>query len=77
INEVWFRNTSEPDYEEGRSRLREKVSSLRSMPAGCKIADYGTRRRYSRHWHGELLPLLRDGLGEQFVGTSNVYFANH
>ncbi|NJC48951.1 UNVERIFIED_ORG: nicotinate phosphoribosyltransferase [Xanthomonas campestris] len=77
INEVWFRNTSEPDYEEGRRRLREKVSSLRSMPAGCKIADYGTRRRYSRHWHGELLPLLRDGLGEQFVGTSNVYFAKH
>ncbi|PKV13108.1 nicotinate phosphoribosyltransferase [Xanthomonas prunicola] len=75
INEVWFRNTSEPDFEEGRSRLREKVSSLRSMPAGCKIADYGTRRRYSRQWHGELLPLLRDGLGEQFVGTSNVYFA--
>ncbi|MBB3802930.1 nicotinate phosphoribosyltransferase [Xanthomonas arboricola] len=77
INEVWFRNTSEPDFEEGRSRLRAKVSSLRSMPAGCKIADYGTRRRYSRHWHGELLPLLRDGLGEQFVGTSNVYFAKH
>ncbi|RYE88420.1 MAG: nicotinate phosphoribosyltransferase, partial [Oxalobacteraceae bacterium] len=77
VNEVWFRNTSKPDYEEGRSRLREKVSSLRSMPAGCKIADYGTRRRYSRHWQGELLPLLRDGLGEQFVGTSNVYFAKH
>ncbi|ASK91004.1 nicotinate phosphoribosyltransferase [Xanthomonas campestris pv. trichodesmae] len=75
INEVWFRNTSEPDFEEGRSRLREKVASLRSMPTGCKIADYGTRRRYSRQWHGELLPLLRDGLGEQFVGTSNVYFA--
>ncbi|MCF5921607.1 nicotinate phosphoribosyltransferase, partial [Xanthomonas perforans] len=42
INEVWFRNTSEPDFEEGRSRLREKVASLRSMPAGCRIADYGT-----------------------------------
>lgn len=77
INEVWFRNTSEPDFEQGRSRLREKVSNLRSMPAGCKIADYGTRRRYSQQWHGELLPLLRDGLGEQFVGTSNVYFAKH
>ncbi|WOB27216.1 MULTISPECIES: nicotinate phosphoribosyltransferase [Xanthomonas] len=77
INEVWFRNTSEPDFEEGRSRLHAKVSSLRDMPAGCKIADYGTRRRYSRHWHGELLPLLRDGLGDQFVGTSNVYFAKH
>lgn len=75
INEVWFRNTSEPDFGEGRRRLHEKVSRLRSMPVGCRIADYGTRRRYARQWHGELLPLLRDGLGEQFVGTSNVYFA--
>ncbi|KAB7765485.1 nicotinate phosphoribosyltransferase [Xanthomonas maliensis] len=77
INEVWFRNTSAPDFEEGRSRLAEKIQHLRGMPAACSIADYGTRRRYSRQWHGELLPLLRSGLGEQFVGTSNVYFAKH
>lgn len=75
INEVWLRNTAEPDFEEGRSRLREEVSSLRSLPAGYKIADDGTRRRYWQHWHGELLPLLRDGLGEHFVGINNVYFA--
>ncbi len=41
----------------------------------CSIADYGTRRRYSRQWHAELLPLLAQGLGSNFVGTSNVYFA--
>jgi len=76
INEVWFRNTSQPDFEEGRQRLRAKVALL-TQPGyeDCRIADYGTRRRYSRQWQGELLPLLREGWGERFVGTSNVYFA--
>ncbi|KRG45561.1 nicotinate phosphoribosyltransferase [Stenotrophomonas panacihumi] len=76
INEVWFRNTSQPDFEEGRRRLQAKVARL-AAPGyeDCRVADYGTRRRYSRQWHGELLPLLREGWGERFVGTSNVYFA--
>jgi len=76
INEVWFRNTSQPDFEEGRRRLQAKVALLaRPGYEDCRIADYGTRRRYSRQWQGELLPLLREGWGERFVGTSNVYFA--
>jgi len=77
INEVWFRNTTTADFVEGRQRLQAKVERLRDTPGyeGCRIADYGTRRRYSRQWHGELLPLLREGWGERFVGTSNVYFA--
>jgi len=77
INEVWFRNTSVADFQEGRRRLQAKVARLRDTPGyeECRIADYGTRRRYSRQWHGELLPLLREGWGERFVGTSNVYFA--
>jgi nicotinate phosphoribosyltransferase len=76
INEVWFRNTSQPDFEEGRRRLQAKIARL-AAPGyeDCRVADYGTRRRYSRQWHGELLPLLREGWGERFVGTSNVYFA--
>ncbi|HBK45802.1 MAG TPA: nicotinate phosphoribosyltransferase [Xanthomonadaceae bacterium] len=77
VNEVWFRNTSMPDFVEGRARLQRKMALLRDSEgyADCKIADYGTRRRYSRQWHGEMLPLLAQGLGPQFVGTSNVYFA--
>jgi len=77
INEVWFANTSNADVEEGKRRLFQKVSRLRDTPgySGCRIADYGTRRRYSRDWHATLLPLLRDALGPQFVGTSNVHFA--
>jgi len=77
INEVWFSRTSRADFTEGKRRVFEKVSRLRDTPgfSGCKIADYGTRRRYSRDWHTMLLPMLQDALGAQFVGTSNVHFA--
>lgn len=77
INEVWFRNTSVLNLDVGRDRLDAKVRLLKddSGYEECSIADYGTRRRYSRQWHAELLPLLAQGLGSNFVGTSNVYFA--
>jgi nicotinate phosphoribosyltransferase len=77
INEVYFDALDQGDAEEGLRRLQAKLQRLRAIPdaAACAIADYGTRRRYSRSWHGRMLPLLRDGLGAQFVGTSNVYFA--
>ena len=77
INEVWFRNTSTPDFEEGKRRLKAKIALLRDAPGyeACVVADYGSRRRYSRQWHGEMLPLLAHGLGAQYVGTSNVHFA--
>jgi len=77
INEVWFRNTSTADFAEGERRLQAKAALLRDTPGfeQCRIADYGSRRRYSRDWHARLLPLLRDALGPQLVGTSNVHFA--
>lgn len=78
VNEVYFRNTQrEPDYREGRERLCEKIELLGAQPAfaDCKIADYGTRRRFSKVWHEEVALTLRDGLGSQFAGTSNVYYA--
>ena len=51
VNEVYFRATqSTPDLVEGRSRLQSKMALIRDNPAmaGCKVADYGTRRRFSR-----------------------------
>ncbi len=78
VNEVYFRNTQrEPDYREGRARLREKITLLGAEPefADCKIADYGTRRRFSKTWHEEVALTLRDELGPQFAGTSNVHYA--
>ncbi|HEV3106178.1 MAG TPA: nicotinate phosphoribosyltransferase, partial [Trinickia sp.] len=78
VNEVYFRNTQrDPDYVRGRARLEEKISLLGARPefADCKIADYGTRRRFSKRWHEEVLLMLMAGIGEQFAGTSNVYYA--
>ncbi|MBP1472736.1 nicotinate phosphoribosyltransferase [Frateuria sp. MAH-13] len=78
VNEVYFRNTqSGLDLAEGRARLKAKIELLRadSDYADCRIADYGTRRRFSREWHEEVVRTLRDGLGEQLAGTSNVWLA--
>lgn len=78
VNEVYFRHTSVGlDFAEGRRRLRAKIALLRDTPGydGCKIADYGTRRRFSRGWQHEVVTTLRDELGEQLAGTSNVWLA--
>jgi nicotinate phosphoribosyltransferase len=78
VNEVYFRNTQrQPDYQMGRDRLREKIELLGARPelADCKIADYGTRRRFSKLWHEEVVLTLMSGIGGQLAGTSNVYLA--
>jgi nicotinate phosphoribosyltransferase len=81
INEVYFRNTQmQPDLLEGRKRLTTKIAQLQAdgMQA-LKIADYGTRRRFGKVWHEEVLRTLSSKLGiaatGQFAGTSNVLFA--
>jgi nicotinate phosphoribosyltransferase len=86
VNEVYFRNTQpKPDLDEGRRRLDTKIAELRVAGLGdLKIADYGTRRRFSRAWHEEVLRVLAAKLGTvrspgqtgaapgQLAGTSNV-----
>jgi len=81
VNEVYFRATRpEPDFAEGRRRLDRKIALVRddptlAGPASPKIADYGTRRRFSRLWHDEVLHTLKDRLRENLAGTSNVMYA--
>ncbi len=89
VNEVYFRNTQKvPDFLEGRRRLDEKIRQLQAPGLeALKIADYGTRRRFSRAWHEEVLRVLCAKLGTgaqrpepghgpgQFAGTSNVLYA--
>ena len=89
VNEVYFRRTqSAPDLQEGRRRLDLKIGQLRASGlADLKIADYGTRRRFSKAWHDEVLRVLSSRLGTaqspgnlkgvagQLAGTSNVLFA--
>ena len=81
VNEVYFRNTApQPDLQEGRRRLERKIDQLQIEGLGdLKIADYGTRRRFSKAWHEEVLQRLGQRLGAgpagQFAGTSNVLYA--
>jgi nicotinate phosphoribosyltransferase len=79
INEIYFRNVRpQPDYEEGRRRLHEKIANLRADPlaTGVRLADYGTRRRFSRLWHDEVILTLKERLGDNLAGTSNVLYAS-
>jgi nicotinate phosphoribosyltransferase len=81
VNEVYFRNTQKvPDFLEGRKRLDQKINALHAERlSDLKIADYGTRRRFSKAWHEELLRVLTSKLGTgnegQLAGTSNALFA--
>jgi len=78
VNEVYFRNTcKQPDWDEGRGRLQAKMRLVLDDPelAEFRVADYGTRRRFSRSWHAEVLATLKAQMGVHFAGTSNVMLA--
>ncbi len=78
VNELYFRRTvPAPDFAEGRRRLQSKIGSIRddSTLSAVRIADYGTRRRFSRAWQDEVLRGLESGLPQNLAGTSNVMYA--
>lgn len=78
VNEVYFRNISgSVNAVKGAAIAKQKldlITTNRSLD-GLVIADYGTRRRYSKVWHEQALKQLKTELGNQFAGTSNVMFA--
>jgi nicotinate phosphoribosyltransferase len=78
VSEVFFRRTQpQPDLEEGRRRLRAKIDLVRAIEPSLdfKISDFGTRRRFSRGWHEEIIATLKREIPERFAGTSNVWLA--
>ena len=76
VNQVYFRHAQPDDAanrREGMRRLETKVGVLKSQAtAPVHLIEFGTRRRYSRDWQGIVIETLRDGLGAQLLGTSNV-----
>jgi nicotinate phosphoribosyltransferase len=81
VNEVYFRHQgSAARLPQARERLERKMAQLQAPGLeDLKIADYGTRRRYSKAWHEEVLRRLVERLGTgptgQLAGTSNVLYA--
>lgn len=79
VNELHFRHgTPRPDLEAGKDKLREKLDKVRAARADgvpFLFSDFGTRRRFSRDWHDELVGILKREVPECLSGTSNVLFA--
>jgi nicotinate phosphoribosyltransferase len=78
VNEVYFRRESNlPVLDEGRRRLTEKIKLVADAPdmASFRVAEYGTRRRFSSEWHEEVVTTLKSTMGRHFAGTSNVLMA--
>ena len=78
VNEVYFRNVcKKPGWAEGRERLQRKMALVLDAPdlQEFRVAEYGTRRRFSHAWHEEVILTMKAQMGEHFAGTSNVWFA--
>ena len=82
INELRSRATMEDKgrfaldvvYARAKAKLWDKVERLRSLP-DLVISDFGTRRRHGFLWQRWCVEALKEGLGERFIGTSNVLLA--
>jgi nicotinate phosphoribosyltransferase len=83
VNELYARKLMKPltwferdvVYANGRTRLMQKIKTLREHP-GIRFSDFGSRRRFSGEWQAYVDEVLRDELPSQFLGTSNTYLAN-
>jgi nicotinate phosphoribosyltransferase len=66
-----------PGLDEGRRRLQEKIALVRAVEPvlGFRVSDFGTRRRFSRAWHEEIIRTLATDIPQYFAGTSNVALA--
>src|SRR5215216_1262867 len=61
-------------YARAKAKLWSKVERLRQLP-DLKISDFGTRRRHSFLWQRWCVEALKEGLGDAFIGSSNVLLA--
>lgn len=78
ISEIHARQAfPEHDLAEGRRRLNRKIEQVRALdrPDEFIFADFGTRRRFSRAWHDEVVRTLVGALPGSLRGSSNVRLA--
>lgn len=88
VNELYFKALSSPNViAEGQKRLDEKVALLHhyaieqtaQQQIGNEppfiVADFGTRRRFSKVWQAHVVETLHNAEPKIVGGTSNVYLA--
>lgn len=61
-------------YARAKAKLWDKVERLRRLP-DLVLSDFGTRRRHGFLWQRWCVEALKEGLGDRFIGTSNVLLA--
>jgi nicotinate phosphoribosyltransferase len=66
--------TTDEVWETGDKRLSQKIAVLKERP-DIKFSDFGTRRRFSAAWQDHAIGRLATELPDNFVGTSNPWFA--
>ncbi len=81
VSEMYFENFVQDRgldlmevYDEGDRRLSEKIAFLQANP-DIKVADFGTRRRFSLRWQRHVVERLKNECPENLAGTSNVALA--
>ena len=61
-------------YARAKARMWDKVERLRQLP-DLVLSDFGTRRRHGFLWQRWCVEAVKEGLGDRFIGTSNVLLA--
>jgi nicotinate phosphoribosyltransferase len=64
-------------YARAKAKLWNKIERLQSLAreGPLRVGDFGTRRRHGYLWQRWCCEALREGIGDAFVGTSNVHIA--
>ncbi|MBY6205100.1 nicotinate phosphoribosyltransferase [Halomonas denitrificans] len=78
VSELYTRHSHpDLDFADARERLKTKIEQVRALdrPDDFVFADFGTRRRFSREWHDEVVETLADSIPNSLRGTSNVRLA--
>jgi len=59
----------------GHENLHHNMTLIKKYTPTIQIADFGTRRRHSHAWQEEVIQTFSKECPDNFVGTSNAYFA--
>ena len=64
-------------YARAKAKFWAKVERLRALAreGPLRVSDFGTRRRHGFLWQQWCVEALQEGLGDNFIGTSNVKHA--
>lgn len=61
-------------YARAKAKMWDKIERLQQLP-DLVLSDFGTRRRHGFLWQRWCVEAVKEGLGDRFIGTSNVLLA--